>query len=560
MTDLPNPDLLTRIPWTARTVLDVGCSRGALGAAYRRINPTVRLLGIDKSPEAADHAALHYDDVVAGDVERDPLPFDLPDGLDCIVYGDVLEHLVEPFDVLRRHAEALSPDGLMLICVPNVEHWSFAARLLRGDWEYEPNGLLDAGHLRWFSLETMRNGLAALGLHPCDVQPRIFEPEKHDAFVRAMTPALRAFGIDAADYARRAAPLQYVWRVRARPRRPFTVVATMLKPVGGVSDVRVVYPMRAMATDPDVAAYIGRADIADAAGPDEPRVFVLHRPLLTGAQGIEAIASLLARDYLVVTEFDDHPDVFEDMRRADQYAFAGVHAVQTSTHALAEVLRARAGEVAVFPNGMRALPEVRNFASPDALTLFFGALNREQDWQPCLPVLNEVAAVAGGRLRFSVVHDRTLFDALDTPHKTFTPTCDYDTYLNLLGSAEISLMPLRDTPFNRAKSDLKFVEAGACRVVPLASPVVYGSTVRDGDTGLLFDSPTTLRQRLAHLLAHPDQARALAGRAREHIAQERMLAYQIGPRLAWYRSLWSRRADLTAALLRRVPELAAALA
>jgi SAM-dependent methyltransferase len=558
MTDLPNPDLLTRIPWTARTVLDVGCARGALGAAYRRINPAVRLLGIDKDPDAADAAALHYDDVVAGDVERDPLPFDLPDGLDCVVYGDVLEHLVEPFAVVRRHARALTPDGVMLICVPNVEHWSFAARLLRGDWEYEPDGLFDAGHLRWFSLETMRRELAAAGLFPCDVQPRVFEPDKHDAFVRALTPALQALGIDAANYARRAAPLQYVWRARARPRRPLTVGATMLRPVGGVSDVRVVYPMRGMATEPDVTAYIGRTETAGEADRDEPRIFVLHRPMLVGERGLDLIGSLLARGYLLVTEFDDHPDVFEDMRRQDQYAFAGVHAVQTSTPALAAILRGRGGEVAVFPNGARSLPEVRNFADPARLTLFFGALNRERDWQPHLPALNEIAAAAGERLRFSVVHDRALFDALQTPHKAFTPTCDHQTYLTLLGEAEISFMPLRDTAFNRAKSDLKFVEAGASRVVPLASPVVYAATIRDGDTGVLFASPEALRLRLARLLSHPGEARGVADRAREHVARERMLAYQIGPRLAWYRSLWARRAELTAALLERVPQLAAA--
>ena len=91
---------------------------------------------------------------------------------------------------------------------------------------------------------------------------------------------------------------------------------------------------------------------------------------------------------------------------------------------------------------------------------------------------NAVAATVGERLRFSVVHDRGFFDALETPHKSFTPTCDYDTYMSLLGESEISFMPLGDTWFNRAKSDLKFIEAGACRVAALASHVVYGDTHR----------------------------------------------------------------------------------
>ena len=74
----------------------------------------------------------------------------------------------------------------------------------------------------------------------------------------------------------------------------------------------------------------------------------------------------------------------------------------------------------------------------------------------------------------------------ETPHKRFTPTCDYDTYMALLGQCEISFMPLGDTPFNRAKSDLKFIEAGACRVAALASHIVYADSIEDGRTGLLF--------------------------------------------------------------------------
>ena len=77
-----------------------------------------------------------------------------------------------------------------------------------------------------------------------------------------------------------------------------------------------------------------------------------------------------------------------------------------------------------------------------------------------MPAINAVAAKAGDRLRFQIVHDQDFFAALNSPHKAFTPTCDYDTYLQLLGASEVSFMPLSDTPFNRAKSDLKFIEAG----------------------------------------------------------------------------------------------------
>jgi SAM-dependent methyltransferase len=550
--DAANPDLLDRIPLTARTVLDVGCASGALGAAYRRLNPRARVLGIELDPVAAARAAERLHAVATVDVETDPLPFADTDELDCVIYGDVLEHLRQPWDLVRQHAAALSDDGVMLFCIPNVENWVFVDRLLRGTWAYEEFGLLDATHLRWFTLENMRRGLLDCGLALCDVHSRIFNPEAAQAFAAAIAPALQALGVDPAEYAQRAAPLQYVWRVRKAPATLLSIGSSMLAPVGGVSHVRVMEPLRALMTEPAVLARVAMPADIPVLEADAPRIYILHRPILTGEQGLAAIRGLLQDGWLIVTEFDDHPDFFRSQLAPGEYVFSGVHAVQTSTPALAEILRHRNPEVRVFPNAIQSLPEIRNFANPNAVTLFFGALNRQRDWQPLMPALNEVAARAGERLKFCVVHDQAFFDALQTPHKTFAPTCDYEDYMRLLGGCEISFMPLQDDAFNRAKSDLKFIEAGACRVAALASHVVYGNSIADGQTGLLFRDADELSTRLRRLVAMPDLARAIGDSARAYVEAERMLAYQVAPRIAWYRDLWARRSALSEALLARL--------
>jgi hypothetical protein len=113
-------------------------------------------------------------------------------------------------------------------------------------------------------------------------------------------------------------------------------------------------------------------------------------------------------------------------------------------------------------------------------------------------------------------------------------------------------MPLGDTAFNRAKSDLKFIEAGACRVATLASTVVYGDSIDDGRTGLLFRDPTEFRSGLLRLIAMPKLAQDLGDAARQYVADHRMLAYQVAPRMGWYRSLWVRRAALEAARRARI--------
>ncbi len=554
--DQANPDLVERIPLDARTLLDVGCGSGALGRDYKRRNPGARFFGIELDPQVARTAALRMDEVAVCDVEAEPLPFG-DTRFDCIIYGDILEHLRDPWTLLARQVPLLTENGTVLICVPNADHWSFAARLLTGTFDYEDQGLFDRTHLRWFNFATMRAALVRVGLHPHDVAGRVFDAAAAARFVKTMEPALLGLGMDPADYLVRAQPLQHVWRARRHAAPQMRVISTMLSPVGGVSDVRVVEPMRALSTDATITAVVSNGyDVAEMPD-DAPKVFIFHRPLLAGEPGLEPIRQLLARNYVIVCEFDDHPDYIPVLQRPDVQNFRAVHAIQTSTEALAEVLRRDNPEVIVFPNAVGALPDVRNYADPERITLFFGGLNREQDWPPYVEALNAVLAFAGPRLHVEIVNDRGLFDALDTPHKNFTPLCDYATYMSILSRCEVSFMPLLDTPFNRCKSDLKFLEASSARVTSLASPIVYGETIADGRTGMLFHNPSELQQRLARVVAQPEIGRVMADAARGYVSRHRMMAYQVARRAAWYRSLWARREELNSALLERVPELLA---
>jgi len=190
------------------------------------------------------------------------------------------------------------------------------------------------------------------------------------------------------------------------------------------------------------------------------------------------------------------------------------------------------------------------------VTLFFAGLNRGDEWPHLLPALNAVANQVGSRLKFHVINDRAFYEAIEGENKIFTPLCDYETYQALLSRSEISFMPLRETSFNRCKSDLKFIEAAAHRVTALASPTVYASSIANGSTGLIFHGPDDLKHYLYQLVTAPSLGQSIADNARRYVIGNRMLAYQISERLHWYRSLWARRKELTDALLARVPELA----
>jgi glycosyltransferase involved in cell wall biosynthesis len=123
-----------------------------------------------------------------------------------------------------------------------------------------------------------------------------------------------------------------------------------------------------------------------------------------------------------------------------------------------------------------------------------------------------------------------------------------------MARSEIAFLPLQDTQFNNYKSDLKFVEGAAHRIACIASPVVYGGTIRDGETGLIVRDADQFGAALRGLLADPARTRAIAESARGWVAANRMMAAQVPARMGWYRGLWERRVELDAALLRRAPE------
>lgn len=556
--DRVNPDLLQRIPVGARTVLEVGCGAGALGAAFKAIRPEVVYVGLEQVEAAASLAAGRLDHVLRADAEDPELVLpDLPP-LDCLIYGDVLEHLRDPWATLRRHAALLHDEGVLLACVPNVQHWSVLANLLQGRWPVAEEGLFDRTHLRWFTRESLKELVASCGLQLQELTPRIFQPERAQAFVAQLEPALAGLGVDRQQLFEGVAPLQYVLRASRRPRPALHLDCLTLRPQAGMVDVRILQPLRSLTSQPSITARAvhGTMELLPASSP-LPRLLIWQRPDFTWPDSLEQLRQLMQRGYVVVVEYDDDPDRWPSIAANRHLVFRGAHAVQVSTQPLAAAIRTHNPELAVFANALAALPPPTAFpaAGEGPLRLFFGALNREADWAPWIGTLNRVFAAAPERWQVEVVHDRAFFDALQLPQRRFTPTCDYATYRQVMGSCQIAFLPLADTPFNRCKSDLKALEAAGHGLAILASPVVYGASLIDGQTGRLFTTAGELEAILLGWLADPAAAQRIGLQARRWVAGSRLQQHQAAEREAWYRSLWERREDLTAQLLERVPEL-----
>jgi len=163
------PELQALIPREARRVLDVGCGAGALGAALKR-RGAVEVVGVEADHEAAEAAKTILDRVHLGDVEALELPYG-PGTFDCVILADILEHLRDPWGLLRRLVPLLRARGRLIASLPNVRHWSVVRGLLEGEWTYLPAGILDRGHLRFFTLASGRTLLEAAGLAVVEVHP-----------------------------------------------------------------------------------------------------------------------------------------------------------------------------------------------------------------------------------------------------------------------------------------------------------------------------------------------------------------------------------------------------
>jgi 2-polyprenyl-3-methyl-5-hydroxy-6-metoxy-1,4-benzoquinol methylase len=154
-------DLAGTLPEGARSVLDVGCSRGASAQALRE-RGVARIVGIEPDAGDAAAAARVYDHVLVRPLEAVAAD-EFSAEFDGVLFGDVLEHLVDPSDALVRVRPWLSPEGVVIASVPNVGNWAIVADLLAGRFDYVPYSILSGTHVRHFTRATIRDLFEASG-------------------------------------------------------------------------------------------------------------------------------------------------------------------------------------------------------------------------------------------------------------------------------------------------------------------------------------------------------------------------------------------------------------
>jgi 2-polyprenyl-3-methyl-5-hydroxy-6-metoxy-1,4-benzoquinol methylase len=155
------PEMLEFVPPNATTILDVGCADGTFGSLLKE-QRDVEVWGIEPNQSAANSAALKLDRVICNAFDRS---LTLPAGkFDCIIFNDVLEHLVDPQDALLHCKELLKYPGAIVASIPNVRYFDNIWNLLiYKNWEYTDCGILDRTHLWFFTERSIRSAFEKVG-------------------------------------------------------------------------------------------------------------------------------------------------------------------------------------------------------------------------------------------------------------------------------------------------------------------------------------------------------------------------------------------------------------
>jgi len=144
------------VPELARRVLEFGCGGGYFLAQLKR-RQALYAVGIEPVDAAAAQASAHADVVLQTDVQGALAQLG-DEHFDAIVFNDVLEHLVDPWETMVKVQRLLASDAVVMSSIPNVRYWPILNGLLmHGEWAYTDAGVLDRMHLRFFTRESIQH-------------------------------------------------------------------------------------------------------------------------------------------------------------------------------------------------------------------------------------------------------------------------------------------------------------------------------------------------------------------------------------------------------------------
>lgn len=541
-------ELWRQIPPDSDLVLYMGCGDGIQAEALRQRYPQMILLAVESDRVMRSNAEQYGFEVLESATEA----LARIDQLGRQINAWILTRRAWQDETMTNNLRVqlfgrLQTGATLVWDIGNNQYWKYLLRLVAGK---------ATGETR-VNPEDVWRELQSNGVNQIDQWTKTpAETKDFFAFWELQQPLFRALGLPLPDLEKKMQVEGVVLRGRYKTSESIPIkITAILGETQVCSRVRLEEPHAFLSTLPQVNCrqFSLREEVTSSA--EGILVWIWQRLLIPREQMLPMQQKRIGHRVLTIQEWDDDPlNWAEHFQRTNYFEFRSAHGIQTSTPALAEYFRQFNPEVKVFPNCVEFLPQLRQ-REAGPITIFFGALNRQKDWKPVVSALNRVLRRMGARVRLVVVWDREFFDTVTCEQKKFESFCEYPRYLELLRQSDICLLPLLPVRFNRMKSDLKFLESAAMGAVALASPTVYADSLRDGETGLLYETEAEFENHLSRLIEDATLRRRLSENAWDWVKENRLLSKHYRQRLEWYHSLYSRYDELTEAIRRRVPGL-----
>lgn len=150
---------------TKDVVLDVGCSTGYYGRLLIEDKNCI-VDGIEIDQKDRLEAQKYLRTVFDINLDNKTWPEQLSKkSYDIIFLGDVIEHVYSAVDVLQKLKALLKPSGKIIISTPNIAHLTIRLELLSGGFAYEKTGILDETHLKYFTLDSLKETVSQAGFN-----------------------------------------------------------------------------------------------------------------------------------------------------------------------------------------------------------------------------------------------------------------------------------------------------------------------------------------------------------------------------------------------------------
>lgn len=491
-------------------ILEVGCSTGYFGQALKDAGHDV--WGIEMTPDAAQQAKNVLDFVYVGTIEAFlASEFAGENKFDYIVFGDVLEHLPYPSEILEKCRAILSTGGGIIASIPNVTHLAVRIMLLEGRWEYSKLGIMDDTHLRFFdkqsilslfnqsgyfvqSLDCVRVGVEQTGININQELykqvHRLVHDDAQDVFQYVvLTRAAQS-------------PEEAIEKTNFYLNDSIKILCVLPIPDSSLAKIRILGPLRTWANRYNGELRIRELsefrELEDAAWAD---VVVFQRE--ANVKVLNLIKYFKKLNIKVIFDLDDllHEipsflTMHEHSLRTRRYLLKALQmsdAVTVTNQRLKNELVCFNSNTVIIPNCSSIIKnEVSKNETDETINILIASSDTIQlDF--IIPVLKKLVQQTEFKFNLIGIGAPGKFIANAGIAIELYENMSHEEFKKFLVSLNntIGLIPLDDSKFSSCKSAIKFVDYSLSDVVSVCSFVPpYSDTVINGQTGILVNNDT----------------------------------------------------------------------